>query len=231
MEFSFSGRGPREMNFAAMNVAETWRKWGQSMQLYINATMAKKTEKEIYSFFLFLIGETRQEIFNTWVWPKVVGDDGELTDDDEITIAALFKKFEDYCNPKRNLIVERHKFNTRRQNLGQLNLITSQLVAGIQSDKVRDRLLREGSDLTLEKTINICRSHEVTQQQMKLFHGELEVDAVHKRQSDQNKRIKQRYIASDRSSKFTSSSKQDQEGKTEIRNLIAGRSCGRNHEV
>ena len=56
------------------------------------------------------------------------------------------------------------------------------------------------------------------------------VDAVHKRQSDQNKRIKTQ-IASDRSSKFTSSSKQDRKGKPEIRNLIACRSCGRNHEV
>ena len=112
------------MNFAATNVAETWRKWRQSMQLYINATMAKKTEKEIYSFFLFSIGETGREIFNTWVWPKVVGDDGEPTDDgsrfiQEIMVAALFKKFEDYCNPKRNLIVERHKFNIRRQNPGE----------------------------------------------------------------------------------------------------------------
>ncbi len=81
--------------------------------------MAKKTEKEIYSFFLFSIGETGREIFNTWVWPKVVDGDGEPTDEDEITVAALFKKFEDHCNPKRNLIVERHKFNTRPQNPGE----------------------------------------------------------------------------------------------------------------
>ncbi len=33
MEFSFSGRGPREMNFAATNLAEMWRKWRQSIQL------------------------------------------------------------------------------------------------------------------------------------------------------------------------------------------------------
>ncbi len=91
MEFSFSGRGPREINFAATNVAETWRKWRQSMQL-----MAKKTEKEIYSFFLLSIGETGREIFNTWVWPKVVDDNGEPTDEDEITVAALFKNVENY---------------------------------------------------------------------------------------------------------------------------------------
>ena len=85
----------------------------------INATMSKKTEKEKYSFFLFSIGEAGREIFNTWIWPKVVNDEGEPTDEDDITIAALFKKFEDYCKPKRNLIVERYKFNTRRQNPGE----------------------------------------------------------------------------------------------------------------
>ena len=124
-------------------------------------------------------------------------------------MAALFKKFEDYCKPKRNLIVERHKFNTRRQNPGEPvdhyitdlktlaasceygklvnDLITSQLVAGIQSDKVRDRLLREGSELSLDKAVDICRSHEVTQKQMKLFHGECKVDTVNKRQTDRQK--------------------------------------------
>ena len=111
MEFSFSRRGPGEINFTATNVAEAWRKWKQSIQFYINATLAKKTEKEKYSFFLFLICEAGREIFNTWVWPKVVDEEGEPTDEDEITVAALFKKFEDYCNPKQNLIVERHKFN------------------------------------------------------------------------------------------------------------------------
>ena len=95
MEFSFSGKGPREMNFGATNVAETWRKWRQNMQLYINATMLKKTQKEKYSFFLFSISEAGQEIFNTWIWPKVLNYEGKPADKDDITIAALFKKFED----------------------------------------------------------------------------------------------------------------------------------------
>ena len=114
MEFSFSGKGPGEMNFGATNVAETWRKWRQKYAVLYKCHMSKKTEKEKYSFFLFSIGEAGREIFNTWIWPKVVNDEGEPTDEDDITIAALFKKFEDYCKPKRNLIVERYKFNTRR---------------------------------------------------------------------------------------------------------------------
>ena len=56
----------------------------------------------------------------------------------------------------------------------------SQLVAGIQSEKVRDRLLWEGSELTLKKTIDICRSNETAQRQMKLFFGDLEIDAMNK---------------------------------------------------
>lgn len=211
--------------------------------------MAKKTDKEKYSFFLFSIGEAGREIFNTWIWPKIVDDKGDPTDEDDIVVAALFKKFDDYCKPKRNLIVERHKFNTRRQNPGEAvdhyitelktlaasceygnltnDLITSQLVAGIQSDKIRDRLLREGSGLTLEKTIDICRSHEVTQEQMKLFHGECEVDSVNKRHSGQNNRARHSSMTSDRNSR----SKQVQEGRTERSNVVACRNCGRNHEA
>ena len=49
MKFSFSGKGPSEMNFAATNVAETWRRWRQSMQFYMDATMARKTENKSVS--------------------------------------------------------------------------------------------------------------------------------------------------------------------------------------
>ena len=58
---------------------------------------------------------------------------------------------------------------------------------GIQSDKVR--LLREGSELSLDKAADICRSHEVTLQHMKLFHEECEFDAVSKRRKEEDKRI------------------------------------------
>jgi hypothetical protein len=162
-------------------------------------------------------------------------------------VAAPFKKFEDYCKPKRNLIVEQRKFNTRRQNLGEPvdhyitdlktlaalceygnlvnDLITSQLVAGIQLDKVRDRLLREGSELSLDKAVNICRSHEVTQKQMKLFHGECEVDTVNKRRTDN--RASQSSAAGEKVFR----NKQDKDEKTERPNVLACRNCGRNHEA
>ena len=159
-------------------------------------------EEEKHSFFLFSMGEAGREIFNTSFWPKVTSEDDQPTEEDDISVPALFKNLEDYCKPHGNLIVERHIFNTRKQNpsesidqyvtklktlavsceYGELtdDLITSQLVAGIQSEKVRDRRLQEGSERTLKKTIDICRSNEIAERQMKLLSGDLEVDAINK---------------------------------------------------
>ena len=105
-------------------------------------------------------------------------------------------------------------------------MITSQLVAGIQSDKVRDRLLREGSELSLDKAVYICRSHEVTQQQMKLFHRECEVDNVNKKQTDNNKRA----CRSSTTSGKVFRNKQHKDGETKRPDGLACRNCGRKHE-
>ena len=97
--------------------------------------------------------------------------------------SLLMEKFEAYCLPKKNLVIERRKFFTRNQqpdetidgyikelrNLSSAcefqdrdGLILYKLVDGIESNQVRDVLLRKGSNLNLEKAIEICRADEVT---------------------------------------------------------------------
>ena len=39
------------------NLAAMWRKWKQTMQLYLHVVMSGKTEEQQYSTFLFVIGE------------------------------------------------------------------------------------------------------------------------------------------------------------------------------
>ena len=95
-------------------------------------------------------------------------------------LQELFKRFEDYCLPKRNLVVERRQFFQRNQhkdescdayvtelkNLSSTcefetineGMILYKIVDGIRSSRVRDVLLRKVTDLTLEKAINICRT-------------------------------------------------------------------------
>ena len=47
---------------------------------------------------------------------------------------------------------------------------------GIRSDKIRDVLLRIGVEMALDKAINICRTEEITEMQMKEMNSEKEVD-------------------------------------------------------
>ena len=49
-----------EMNFDFGNLAATWRKWKQTMQLYLNAVMSGRTEEQQYSTSFFIIGERRR---------------------------------------------------------------------------------------------------------------------------------------------------------------------------
>ena len=66
--------------------------------------------------FLFLIGEQGRDIFNTIEWDKKVDAQGDQTEEDDITVKKLFKRFEDYCLPKKNLVVERRKFFWKSQH-------------------------------------------------------------------------------------------------------------------
>lgn len=169
---------PPEMDFADMNLSERWRRWKQTMQLYLSLSMADKSEKEQCSAFLYIIGQDGREIYNTFTFLENETD----------KIKPLFKKFDDYCNPQKNVTVERHKFNTRYQHKTESidqyvtdlrliaqnckfealtdELIKDRIVCGTNSEKVKERLLRE-TDLTLVKALTICRAEEESKKQMK----------------------------------------------------------------
>ena len=128
--------------------------------------MRGKTEEEKYSVFLFLIGEQGRDIFNTVEREKKIDTQGNQTEDDDITVKKLFKRFEEYCLPRKNLNVERRKFFWKNQHdyetfdqfmteLGNLastcesvdlheSLLLYKVVDGIRLDKIRDVLLRKG---------------------------------------------------------------------------------------
>ena len=48
---------PCEMDFDSKNLSATWKKWRQTMMLFMEAVMRNKTEGEKYSTFLYVIGQ------------------------------------------------------------------------------------------------------------------------------------------------------------------------------
>ena len=207
---------PREMDFNATNLAVTWKKWKQNMEFYLTALMRTKSEEEKYSVFLFLTGQQGRDICNTFEWEKKTDATGNQREEDDITIKGLFKKFEEYCLPKKNLVVERRKFFWRNQhdektfdqfltelrnlpascefqNLNE-SLVLYKVVDGIKSDKCCDVLLRKGAKMTLEKAINICRTEEIIKIQMQEMTNEKEVCSVRRKSGKEQKSCQQKSV-------------------------------------
>ena len=176
---------PEEMNFSTTdtNLPERWAKWKQSMELFLSLSLADKEEKEQLRAVLYIIGQQGRDIYNTMTFAE----------DEQNKLTPLFKKFDDFCKPKQNITVERYKFNTHTQKTDQTideyvmelkliakncgygeledDLVRDRIVCGVTSGQIKERLLRE-EELTLEKTMRICRAAEESKKQVKLMHDD-----------------------------------------------------------
>ncbi|XP_070550519.1 uncharacterized protein [Ptychodera flava] len=155
------------------NLSENWRRWKQRFQLYMEASEAnEKPEKNQCSIFLHVVGDEALEAYNTFTFTNAA---------DKEKIQVLYEKFEEYCSPRKNVTLERHKFFTCSQGpdesidhyvtelknrsksctFGELtnSLIKDRVVRGVNNSHVRERLLRE-TDLDPQKPIEICRAAE-----------------------------------------------------------------------
>ena len=73
-----------------------------------------------------------------------------FTEEEVDKISILFNKFEEYCKPRKNVIMERYKFNTRVQRkdetadqyVTELKLIAKNCNFGALEDElIRDRIV------------------------------------------------------------------------------------------
>ncbi|XP_067687858.1 uncharacterized protein [Haliotis asinina] len=173
------------------NLAENWRKFKQRFELFLTASDKDgKGDKVKSSIFLSTIGEDALELYNTFHFES---------ETDAMRLKSILDKFEAYCIPKRNITFERHRFFTCSQREGEKidqyvtelksraktcefgdlhdSLIRDRIICGIASDALRERLLRE-DDLTLDKTITMCRAAEASKVQVKELHP-LDPQPVH----------------------------------------------------
>ena len=163
--------------------AEKWKKFKRAWANYALATgLNEKDEAVQVATLLTVIGEEAREVFSTFT--------GWTAEGVEAKIKPVLAKFEEYCQPHKNISFERYKFNRRSQEPGETydqyrtalrklgescdfqsitpdEILRDQLVFGISDSKVRERLLRE-SKLTLTKTDEICRASESMMLQMKV---------------------------------------------------------------
>ena len=131
-----------------------------------------KEDKAQVAILLHLLGEEGIEIFNNFTWaPGGGGTDSEDPD----KIETVMTKFKNYCNPRKNTVMERYTFWETKQKEGepidhfvnelktkekncefgdQIDLmIRDRIIYRITDKLLKERLLRETENPTLEKVI------------------------------------------------------------------------------
>ncbi|KAL5021208.1 hypothetical protein ScPMuIL_000363 [Solemya velum] len=101
---------PPQLNLTG-NLAENWRRFKQQYEIYEAASGTDQRDERVRSMtFLHVVGSESLEIYNTFSWDE---------DGDKFKLTAICEKFEDYCNPRKNVTFERHVFFTRNQREGE----------------------------------------------------------------------------------------------------------------
>ena len=173
-------RAPEAFEFEGNDAAQRWNRWEKGFRTFFIASEYKKKPKDIQvAILLNCAGTEAQEIHETFQF-----DDEE----DKKNIDKVLEKFEEYCNPRKNIVYERYKFNSRKQlgdepvdrwvkdlrtiatncEFGEQedSLIRDRIVFGVRDDRTKERMLRE-TDLPLKKSLDICRAAESTKTQMR----------------------------------------------------------------
>ena len=179
---------PKQISFDG-NVSENYRKFEEHWNLFEKTELKGKSEEEKCSYFLLCVGEKGREIHKTlsFTTPET-GTDADGHTVWKRTAKELKLAFKTYCNPRRSITYERHKFNTRNQEEDEAidnyvtvlrtlaaacefstledSLIRDRIVYGVRSQTLKERLVRE-TELTLEKAINICKATEASKEQIR----------------------------------------------------------------
>ncbi len=193
------------MQWDSENLKENWRRFKQHVELMFSGPLKSRAEAEKCSYLLIWVGQKGRDIYNTW---------SDISETDRGKLKTYFDRFEKHVNPKANPVFARYKFHNKVQSsaepveqfITELQLLAQdcefhdsnemvrdRIVFGTNSDKVREKLIIEGADLTLEKAIQIARTYEKTQAQLKSMSAENKKESVHivRQQNQDNQRVKQ----------------------------------------
>jgi RNase H-like domain found in reverse transcriptase/Reverse transcriptase (RNA-dependent DNA polymerase)/Integrase zinc binding domain len=182
---------PPPIDMASGNVAENFRKFKQRFEIFMIASGKDKQPEHVKTAILLnLVGDEAVEVFNTFTFDK---------EESKSKLEHVLSKFEEYCNPRKNLIFEQSKFFTHCQMEGETydhflttlkkmaascefkdqleQMLTLRVVLGIHDKTLRERLLRV-PELTLQQASENCRAAEASKSQLEQLENLKIVDAT-----------------------------------------------------
>ena len=161
---------PAQLDFDATNLADSWKRWKQELELYMDLAMCGKDE----------VAKVVISVFDRWSRERSSASERSLT--------QVLAAFDTHCNPKKNETVERFKFFSRSQNPGESqekfitdlkllattcnfgdlkdSLVRDRIICGIQDRQLREELLKI-PDLDLQRCLSVCRATELSKTRTK----------------------------------------------------------------
>ena len=90
---------PTEFDFDVSNVAHSWKRWREEVELYMELAMVGKKEETIVKPFLYIVGSQGREIYETLSFDQ---------EPEERSFKDIVEAFSNYCDPKKNETGERY---------------------------------------------------------------------------------------------------------------------------
>jgi len=183
---------PTELCFDG-NVSENWRKWKRSFDNYLLAINLVTTpaggdgvdppgnaaiRRRQLAILLHTAGEEANEVYSQLDFAN---------DNEKVDYKIVVQKFQDYCNPRRNIMYEWFVFWNLKQldgenidtyakrlkiqaslcEFGDLKdqMLLFRVIFGITDSKLKERLLRD-TEMTLARALNDVRATEMTRKQL-----------------------------------------------------------------
>ena len=172
---------PESFNFSR---PQEWPKWIRRFERFRSAAeLEKKDEEAQVNMLIYTMGDEAEDILRSF----------KLSDEDAKKYSVVKAKFEHHFIKKRNVIYERAKFNSRKQEEGEpVDLFITDLYAlaehcgykELHDEMIRDRIvvglrdaslsekLQLDSELTLEKAVTKAQQAETVRQQQSVVRGD-----------------------------------------------------------
>ncbi|PFX11642.1 hypothetical protein AWC38_SpisGene24544 [Stylophora pistillata] len=84
-----------QLDFDATNLADSWKRWKQELELYMDLAMSGRDEATKVKLFLYLVGSRRREVYDTMAFEIPAS---------ERTLTQVLEAFDGHCNPRKKLI-------------------------------------------------------------------------------------------------------------------------------
>lgn len=180
------------------NTPEQWPSWRQRFIRYHTcAELSKKSFDVQVSALIYSMGAESEKIYSTFTIVTNHREGQDPPDPPNTTFENVIAMFDQYFQPKRNIIHERAVFHQRNQHAGESTeayirslhdlaehadfpdketVIRDRLVVGLVDRELSEKLQLQ-ADLTLKDAVQQARQHELVKQQLTSQHPS-SIDAV-----------------------------------------------------